>query len=84
MSVNFSHDLTKLLSALSDKTVKTWIASTGVYLQPFEGHSSKVSFGSTGSHKRTDIGLVAIVTSHHSGTLTSEAQQSGFQSIEIS
>jgi WD40 repeat protein len=40
--VAFSPDLTRLASALGDKTVKIWDASSGECLQTLEGHSSLV------------------------------------------
>jgi WD40 repeat protein len=39
-SVAFSHDSTRLASALGDGTVKVWDASSGKCLQTLEGHSS--------------------------------------------
>ncbi|KAF2625515.1 beta transducin-like protein HET-E4s [Macroventuria anomochaeta] len=42
-SVAFSHDSSKLASALEDNTVKVWDASSGACLQTLEGHSGEVS-----------------------------------------
>ncbi|KAF2808525.1 WD40 repeat-like protein, partial [Mytilinidion resinicola] len=41
--VAFSHDLTRLASALDDETVKIWDASSGECLQTLEGYSDAVN-----------------------------------------
>jgi len=41
-SAAFSHDLARLASASSDRTVKIWDASSGECLQTLEGHSDSV------------------------------------------
>ena len=39
----FSHDSTRLASALEDETVKIWDASSGACLQTLEGHSDYIN-----------------------------------------
>ncbi|XTI92244.1 WD40 repeat-like protein [Cenococcum geophilum] len=61
-SVAFSHDSTRLASASNDRTVKIWDASSGACLQTLEIGKvlRNISFGTTGSYLRTEIGTVSI------------------------
>ena len=64
-SVVFSPDASRLASASHDKTVKIWDATSGACLQMLEvGRTlSNISFDVTGSHLRTDIGIIANLSS---------------------
>ncbi|KAF2625004.1 WD40 repeat-like protein, partial [Macroventuria anomochaeta] len=64
-SVAFSHDSTRLASASYDETVKVWDASSGACLQTLDIERSlyTLSFDSTSSFLRTDIGTIPIHSS---------------------
>jgi len=64
-SVVFSPDASRLASASYDNTVKIWDASSGACLQMLEVGMTlwNISFDITGSHLRTDIGIIANISS---------------------
>jgi WD40 repeat protein len=64
-SVAFSHDSTRLPSALSDRTVKIWDTSSGKCLQTLEIGKT---LDATGSYIHTEIGTIAINASPASYT----------------
>ncbi|KAF1970549.1 HET-domain-containing protein [Bimuria novae-zelandiae CBS 107.79] len=73
-SVAFSHGSARLASALHDGTVKIWDASSGACLQTLEGYSSIVQYS----------GLVSILASLHSETVTKKPQQAVRQGTALS
>ncbi|KAF3037157.1 hypothetical protein E8E11_006197 [Didymella keratinophila] len=58
-SVAFSHNLTKLVSTSSVRTIKLWDASNGTYLQTLKGHS---------------VSVMSAAFSHNSAKLASASQ----------
>jgi WD40 repeat protein len=87
-SVAFSHDSTRLASGSGDKTVKIWDTGSGACVQTLDVGKGlfNISFNSTGTYLRTDIGTIAIDTSSAIITRSSiiDSQKPRYQGVALS
>ncbi|KAF1960416.1 WD40 repeat-like protein [Byssothecium circinans] len=85
-SVAFSSDSTRLASASYNKTVKIWNVNSGDCLQTFDTGKvlDNISFDTTGSCLRTDIGLIKNISLASDATISMNAQKPLYQGAAVS